>query len=288
MGLSHRAPTHKLTAAQPCSQRSGCSPGRPPTGVAVTATAAATAGSALFVTRPRPLPAHTPRGNGCQVRRRLWQKGAAGTLRRRRQQQVWAHRPPSSGTGGFGTGASPGQVAAKVPFGLHHHLPGRWGAGGVPVTGGGRAQQVVAGARGGGGSMGAGEREGRGMRPTLTLLLLLWWCPGLAWPSCPLLHHLSRSLPCSPLPQHVAPMRPEGRSLEGRGSGWLAALSPLTPGASTDTWPHRPPQVPTPYTALPSSTTASPPHPHPHHTRRTPAGPTSSRVLMDRCWGMMW
>ncbi|KAK4323567.1 hypothetical protein Pmani_005725 [Petrolisthes manimaculis] len=269
MGLSHRAPTHKLTTAQTCSQGSGSGPGRPPAGVTVTATAAATAGSALFVTRPRPLPAHTPRGNGCQERRRLRQKGAAGTLRRRRQQQqVWAHRPPSSGTGGFGTGASPGQVAAKAPFGLHHHLPGWWGAGGVPVTGGGRAQQVVAGARGGGGSMGAGgkgrEGEEAGTHTAPSAMVV-------SWPSLALLPSAAPPLTLAVLHTTTSACRCDGGQREGAwmGEGLAGcALTSLTPGASTDTWPDRPLHVPTPYTALPSSTTASPPHPHTHHTRK--------------------
>lgn len=96
MGFGHRAPTHKLSAAQHRSERPGCYPGRfcPAT---VTA-----AGAGFSVSRPRPLPAHTPRGNGCQERRRLREREAPGTLLRRRQRQAWARRPPSSGAAASG------------------------------------------------------------------------------------------------------------------------------------------------------------------------------------------
>lgn len=162
MGFGHRAPTHKLSAAQHRSERPGCCPGR--------FCPATVSGAGFSVSRPRPLPAHTPRGNGCQERRQLREREAPGTLLRRRQRQAWARRPPSSGAAASGLEPHlgrqpPGPPAASTITSLACGGRGE-GGGGRCVTGGGRAQQVVVGVRGGARSM---VRGAGALRPALPL-----------------------------------------------------------------------------------------------------------------------
>lgn len=160
MGFGHRAPTHKLSAAQHRSERPACCPGR--------FCPATVTGAGFSVSRPRPLPAHTPRGNGCQERRRLREREAPGTLLRRRQRQAWARRPPSSGAAASGLEPHlgrqpPGPPVASTITSLACGGRGE-GGGRRCVTGGGRAQQVVVGVRGGVRSM---VRGAGALRPAL-------------------------------------------------------------------------------------------------------------------------